>query len=188
MSDLRTSKLCSFVMVAGLAYSQASGAALTCQQAEANGTKLSISYSDTDEYSRFEFSPVEGEGYWVGVVFEFFGAAPSTPLLQGLAPSIQGEALSEQLTHSFRAHLEEQMPYDAMSGIRSHKLGDRIVTTFDTSIGDHKDLWAVYGQWDDQDFQLFRSMVPVNGPYENSEAMVLEAMHQMIRNCLNHEA
>ncbi len=188
MAINRTGALYPLLAVACLACSQAATAALMCQQSEGTETEVSISYSDTNEYSRFEFTPVDSDNQWIGIVFEFFGTAPTNTLLEDISPSLQGKALSEQFTRSFMAHLEEQMPYDAMSDIRFHELGGRLVTTFDTVFGDHRDLRAIYGQWDGEDFQFFRAVVPVEGPYERSEEMALEAMNQMIGNCLNHEA
>ena len=123
----------------------------------------------------------------VDLIFEFFGTAPTNTLLQDVSPSARGKDLSEQFTRAFKTHLEEQMPYDEISDIRFHKLDGRVVSSFDTVFGDHRELLAVYGRWDGEDFQFFRAVVPVDGPYERSEEMALEAMYQMIRNCLNHE-
>lgn len=185
----RTRRLSSLLFVAWLSYSQASYAALTCQQGDVTGAEIAISYSDTPEYSRFEFTPANSDEQWVGVVFEFFSTAPANPLLKGLSPSVQGKELTERFTLSFRAHLEETMPYDTMSDIQSHELDGHTVTTFDTVIGEHQDLWAVYGQWDAEEFQFFRAVVPVDGSrYEHSEKTALNAVHQMIRNCLQDEA
>jgi hypothetical protein len=187
MASNRKSTLYPLFAVAWLAWSQAATAALTCQKYEGAGTELSISYSDSNEYSRFEFAPTDNDGQWIGVVFEFFGTAPTNTLLEEISPSLRGKDLSEQFTRAFMAHLEEQMPYDSLSDMRFHELGGSIVTTFDTTIGDHRDLIAVYGRWDGADFQFFRAVVPIDGPYEQSEETALEAMHRMIRNCLSYE-
>lgn len=188
MAINRTGALCPLLAIVCIVCAPAAMAALTCQRSEGTATGLSISYSDTNEYSRFEFTPDDSDNHWIGVVFEFFGTAPKNTLLEDISPSLQGKALSEQFTRSFMAHLEEQMPYDAMSDIRFHELNGRFVTTFDTVFGDHRDLRAVYGQWDGQDFQFFRALVQVDGPRERFEEVALEAMRLMIRNCLNHEA
>lgn len=183
-----TRKLCPLLAVACLAFTQTSMAALTCHQADGTEMGMNISYSDTDEYSRFEFTPGANDEQWIGIVFEFFGTAPTNTLLQDVSPSARGKDLSIQFTRAFKAHLEEQMPYDEVSGIRFHKLDGRVVSSFDTVFGDHRELLAIYGQWDGEDFLFFRVAVPVDGSHERSEDIALDAMHQMITNCLHHEA
>lgn len=182
-----TRKLCPLLAFACLAFAQTSMAALTCQQADGIEMGMNISYSDTDEYSRFEFTPAANDGQWIGIVFEFFGTAPTNTLLQDVPPSARGKDLSVQFTRAFKAHLEEQMPYDEVSDVRFHKLDGRVVSSFDTVFGHHRELLAIYGQWDGEDFQFFRALVPVGESGESSEQMALEAMRQMIRSCLNHE-
>ena len=180
-----TRKLCPLFALVCLGFSQISTAALTCQQSEGTKRGVNISYSDTNEYSRFEFTPAEDNEQWIGIIFEFFGTAPTNTLLQDVSPSARGKDLSEQFTRAFKTHLEEQMPYDEISDIRFHKLDGRVVSSFDTVFGDHRELLAIYGQWDGEDFQFFRAAVPVDGSYERSKETAPEAMHQMIRNCLN---
>ncbi len=184
----RTRKLCLLLSIAGLLNSQASNAGLTCNETDVTAAEMTISYSDTAEYSRFEFSPVDDDDHWIGVVFEFFGTAPTVSLLEGISPSVGGQALSEKFTHAFKAHLGEQIPYDSISDTRFHRLDGRNVTTFETVLGNNRSLWAVYGQWDGTDFQFFRSLVPIESSYLESEKVALDSMHQLFRNCLNDEA
>lgn len=184
----RARQVCALLALVCLSYSQSSYATLACEKTDPTATDMEISYSDTAEYSRFEFNPVKSDTYWIGVVFEFFGTAPTSPLLEGISPSAQGQALSEKFTQSFKAHLGEQVPYDSISDTRLHRLDGRYVTTFDTVIGNSRHVWAVFGQWDSSNFQFFRSVVPIVNSYLESESVALDAMQQMFRNCLYDEA
>ncbi|MFE8073486.1 hypothetical protein QQM79_20725 [Marinobacteraceae bacterium S3BR75-40.1] len=187
---LRIFVVLSFLTAAFLAPISAQSAQLSCSDNSFYLPNAEITRSEGSDYVRHEFAYQQDGSYWTGVVFEFGEDALQNERLKAINRADQGKALSLKLADVTQRNMLDSGIYKQVSGLQTHQIDQRTIITFEAIFEDDKDIYAVYGRWNDGQLQFFRThtQVKVSSEIAAQTKAAAHSLADIVKNCSFHEA